>query len=311
MLGIIIAISSALFMAGMYILLKKSYKELDPSVAFFFDAIFGLIIWIPIGFIFGAKVSEISQTFVYAIISAILSEAFVFYALSKGNLSVALTLISTYPMFTLIFSFLINGELLTIPQLLFVIVAIIGIILTCIEKEFTFSAFKKPVILIPTLAAVAIGLSDTLTKQIINETSSFSFLVSLAIVQVPVALIYLKISKQSIKKTFTEMVIKKEDVNVEMDKSLDTVTHTHTHKYIVREYGYGILGSLLNIIATGLLLISFNYTMASIASPLTAMYTAIVLVYAFAFMKEKVSRINGVGIVLTFIGSFGIIILGG
>ena len=77
------------------------------------------------------------------------------------------------------------------------------------------------------------------------------------------------------------------------------------------EYYYGILGSLLNIIATGLLLISFNYTLASIASPLTAMYTAFVLVYAFVFMKERVNKINACGIILTFIGSFGIILLGG
>ena len=35
MIGIIIAIISAIFMAAMQILLKKSYKELDPSVAFF------------------------------------------------------------------------------------------------------------------------------------------------------------------------------------------------------------------------------------------------------------------------------------
>ena len=43
----------------MQILLKKSYKELDPSVAYFFDMIFGLIVLIPIGFIFGATLNDI------------------------------------------------------------------------------------------------------------------------------------------------------------------------------------------------------------------------------------------------------------
>lgn len=54
MIGIVIALLSALFMMGMQILLKKSYKELDPSIAYLFDMMFGVIIWIPIGFIFGA-----------------------------------------------------------------------------------------------------------------------------------------------------------------------------------------------------------------------------------------------------------------
>lgn len=34
-MGIIIAITSAVFMTAMQILLKKSYKKLNPSVAFF------------------------------------------------------------------------------------------------------------------------------------------------------------------------------------------------------------------------------------------------------------------------------------
>lgn len=285
MLGIIIAILSALFMSGMYILLKKSYKELNPSVAFFFDSIFGLILWIPIGFIFGAKLNEIPQNLIYAFISAILSEALVFYAVSKGNLSVATILISTYPIYTLIFSFLINHEILNLYQLIFVIITIIGTILTCIEKRVSFKSLKNLTTFIPLLAAIGIGLSDTLTKKVINETSSFSFLVAIAIIQVPVAFIYLKITKQKIGDIFKEM--KKEKL----------------------VYRYGIIGSLLNIIATGLLLISFNYTLASIASPLTAIYTPIILIYAFTFLKEKINKVNAIGIVLTFIGTFGVIIL--
>ena len=286
MLGILIAIVSAIFMSGMYILLKRSYEELNPSVAFFFDMLFGLILWIPIGFIFGARLSEIPQVLIYAVISAILSEAFVFYALSKGNLSIATTLISTYPIYTLLFSFLINNEILNIYQLIFIILTILGIILTCIGKDIKIKSFINPLTIIPILASIAIGISDTLTKKIINDTSSFSFLVAIALVQIPVSFIYLKITKHRIKDIFKEIKIKKET------------------------YKYGIIGSLLNVIATGLLLISFNYAMASIASPLTAMYTPLVLLYAFIFLKEKISKINIVGIFLALIGTFGIFILG-
>lgn len=78
----------------------------------------------------------------------------------------------------------------------------------------------------------------------------------------------------------------------------------------MKEYKYSILGSLLNILGTGCLLISFNYAMASIASPLTAIYTPFVLIYAFLFMKEKISKLNMFGILVTLIGTFGIIIIG-
>lgn len=286
MLGIVIAILSALFMAGSQILLKKSYKELDPSIAFLFDAIFGIIIWIPLGFIFGAKLEEIVKCLSYATISAILSEALVFYALSKGNLSVATVLISTYPIYTLLFSHLINYEILTIIQIVFILLTIIGTIITCLDREFKIKKLKSITAIIPLVTAIAIGLSDSLTKNIINQTSSFSFLVAIAIVQLPLAIIYLKISKQkfsTIKKELNEGI---------------------------KEYKYSIIGSLLNVLGTGCLLISFNYGMASILSPLTTLYTPIVLIYSFIFLKEKIDKLNLIGIISALIGTLGIIMIG-
>lgn len=286
MIGIIIAIMSAVFMSGMQILLKKSYKELDPSVAFLFDMLFGLAIWIPIGFIFGATLNGVVDCLTYAVISAILSEALVFYALSKGNLSVATVLISTYPVYTLVFSLLINNEKLLPLQIVFILITIIGTILTAFDSDFKIKNMKNISILIPFITAIAIGLSDTLTKGIINSTSSFDFIVAIAIVQIPVALIYLLIAKQNLGKIVREL------------------------KEGVKEYKYSIIGSLLNVLGTGCLLISFNYTYASIASPLTAIYTPFVLLYSFIVLKEKINKINLCGVILALLGAFGIIIIG-
>lgn len=286
MIGIIIAIISAIFMAAMQILLKKSYKELDPSVAFFFDAIFGVLIWIPIGFVFGATIDGVINCLIYAVISAVLSEALVFYALSKGDLSVSTVMIATYPVYTLLFSRYINKEILTIEQLTFIVLTILGTVLTCFDKDFKIKNLKNLALLIPIIASVAVGLSDTLTKKIIDETSSFSFLVAIAIVQIPVALIYLKIAKQKFANIFKEL------------------------KEGMKEYKYSIIGSLLNVLGTGCLLVSFNYGMASIVSPLTAIYTPIVLIYSFVVLKEKMNKLNLAGIIAALIGTFGIIILG-
>lgn len=286
MLGILIAIMSAVFMAGMQIFLKKSYKKLDPSVAFLFDMLFGLIIWIPTGFLFGATWNGIASCLLYAVISAILSEALVFYALSKGNLSVATVLISTYPIYTLLFSLLINKENLLPLQIVFILITIIGTVLTAFDEDFKIKNFKKVSMLIPFMTAIAIGLSDTLTKGIIDVTSSFDFLVAIALVQIPVAFIYLMIAKQKFKTMIKEL------------------------KEGVKEYRYSIIGSLLNVLGTGCLLISFNYTYASIASPLTTLYTPFVLVYSFVVLKEKISKINIWGILLALIGTFVIILIG-
>ena len=285
-MGITIAIVSALLISFSQIFLKKSYKELNPSVAFFFDSIFGLLIWLPIGFIFGGKLSDIPQCLIYAIISAIFSEALVFYALSKGDLSVASVLTATYPIYTLIFAYVINKEVLLPAQFLFILITILGIILTCVEEDFKLKRLKKLTNIIPIMVAICIGLSDTFTKKVINETSSFSFLIAIAIVQIPIALIYLKISKQNIFQKWNEL------------------------KVNTRQYKYSILGSLFNILGTGCLFISFNYTLVSIASPLTTLYIPIVLIYSVDSLKEKISTINLIGIITAFIGTFGVILIG-
>ena len=123
-------------------------------------------------------------------------------------------------------------------------------------------------------------------KKIINETSSFSFLVAIAIVQIPVALIYLKITKQKFLDIFNEL------------------------KTGMKEYKYSIVGSLLNVLGTGCLLVSFNFGMVSIVSPLTAIYTPIVLIYSFIVLKEQMNKTNFAGIISALIGTFGIIMLG-
>ena len=286
MLGIIIAIFSAVFMTGMQIILKKSYKELNPAVAFLFDMLFGLLIWIPIGFIFGATLNGIAKCLIYAVISAILSEALVFYALSKGNLSVSTVLISTYPVYTLLFSLFINDEKLLPIQIVLVLVTIIGTILTAFDDEFNFKNIRDLSIIIPVVTAIAIGLSETLTKGIINTTSSFDFIVAIAIVRIPVALLYIVIAKQKINKIILDI------------------------KEGVKEYKYSIIGSLLNVLGTGCLLISFNYTYASIASPLTAIYTPFVLIYSFVVLKEKINKVNLCGVIMALVGAFGIVLMG-
>jgi drug/metabolite transporter (DMT)-like permease len=281
--GVVAAVYASFFLAISQAALKKSYRELEPSVSFFFDALLSLVIWIPIAVFFGAQISELPQNLIYAIISAILSEALVFYALSKGQLSVTAIIIASYPIYTIIFSYFINGETLNQIQLIFVSITIAGTLLSSLPSKLSKKElWKSGAILWPIIAAFAIGFSDALSKKVIDQTSSFSFLAALALVQIPVALIYLKIEKQKIRK-----IVKSVRKNV-------------------GEFKYPLLGSIFNVIGVALLWLSFENTMASIASPITATSGAILILLTILFMDEKIKLKNLIGITLVFIGIFGI-----
>lgn len=284
-MGITIAIISSIFMAISQILLKKSYKKLNSGIAFLINSMLGLIIWIPIGLVFGGSFYDVPQCLIFAILSAIISELLVFHVLDKCDLCITTILISTYPIYTLLFSYIINNEILNKPQIIFIIITIIGTLISCIEKNIEISKLEENKAILPTLISIGIGLSDSLTKNVINKTSSFSFLIAIALVQIPIALIYLLL------KNNTSKEIKKE---VKKD---------------IKEYKYTILGGLFNILGTGCLLISFNYSLAAIISPLTILYTPFVLIYSVIFLKEKINKTRLIGLLISFIGTLGIILV--
>lgn len=285
--GIILALLSAVFIAFSQLSLRKSYQALSPSVAFFFDALFGLLIWVPLALFMGIS-GNVSwgEAFLFATIAAILSEAIVFYALSHGELAVTATILATYPVYTVIFSRILNNESLSLPVTLFVALTILGsIIASAPDKTEKNGVRLSKGIAWPFIAAVCIGLSDTISKGYINRSSDFSFLFSLGFVQIPIAIAYLRVERQSLTKSI-EGVMKK-----------------------ISNYKYALLGGLFNIIGTGFLWLSFSFAPASIASPITGSNGVLTVLLSRLILKEKILARKYLGISLAFIGIIGIVIL--
>jgi len=287
MVGVIFALFSAIFIGFSQTSLRKSYKELSPSVAFLFDSIFGLLIWVPLAIFMGiSSGANFGQAFIFAVISAILSEAIVFYALSRGELAVTATIIATYPVYTVIFSRFLNKEFLSIGIIFFVVLAILGSIIASLPDKITKSEFKfNKAVVWPFIAAICIGLSDTISKGYINRSGDFSFLMMLGFVQIPIALAYLRIEKESLINSISGVVKR------------------------FKDYKLALMGGLFNIIGTGFLWLSFSYAPASIASPITGCNGAVTVLLSRFLLKEKISRIKYLGIFLAFVGVIGIAVL--
>ncbi|MGH7883362.1 MAG: EamA family transporter [Candidatus Dormibacteraceae bacterium] len=248
-----------------------------------------LILWIPLALILGANFHSLLLAFPFALASAIISEALYFYALTKGQLSITAVLLGTYAIYTVVFSFLINGERLTLIQLISVAVTILGTLIVYLPSKFTRSELKlMGAIAIPLVTAIFIGLSDTASKGFINYSGGDqSFLLMLTIVQIPVAIVYLHLEKQRVLPLFKEV------------------------RNQPKLYKQAIAGSLFNVIGTGLLWISFTMTLASIASPIAATSGAIVVLLAVFLLDEDLNWRTAVGLLATFVGIIGISLTSG
>ncbi len=281
-MGIFFAILTAISQAVLWVSLKKSYEEISPSIAFFLDMLFGILLWVPFSLIMGVDLARLGTVLIYALVSAVLSEAFVFYVFSKGEVSYTSTIFSTYPLFTILFSILLNGEKLQSIQWGLVIIVIIGTLIVSLPNKISKTELlKKSFIIWPLLGALAVGVSDTLSKGIIDQTSPQTFLFGLAFAQIPVALGYLKAEKQVI-------------------PSLKKI------RFEWKQYKYAFLGAAMNTLTVLFLWLSFSMIPASIASPITASYPGFVVVMAVLWLKEKVLKKDYLGFFLILIGTIGI-----
>jgi drug/metabolite transporter (DMT)-like permease len=284
-MGIIFAITNALLLGFANFLLKKSFKDFPPSVSFFIFGFFSFIIWGLVGLLWGIDFTNIWLGVFVGVVSAILGQGIYVYVLEKGELSITATILSSFSIYTIIFSMLFNEERPSLLTLFFIGLTIIGTIIVSLPKNLNITELKKiNLILWAVFAAICIGAADTLSKFYITKTSVGSFLFYVSIAQLFISMLYLRFDKQPLGQ-FKQILNK-----------LD-------------EYKFALLGSLGITISTLCLFLSFNFTLASIASPIGASYPIVTIILALLFLKEKISVKNWIGLafVLTSIIIIGII----
>jgi drug/metabolite transporter (DMT)-like permease len=276
-MGIILAVSSAFLIGISNFFLKKSFKDFPPSVAFFILSVCGLLLWAPVGLMLGVEFHQWLFGALVGLLSAILGQAIYIYVLEKGELSITGTILETFAVYTIIFSMLFNHEKPTLLTLLFIAMTIIGTIIVSLPDKIKKNELRKVnYILWAVFAAICIGASDTVSKYFINHVSVGSFLFYVAFAQFFVSIAYLKLEKQSLAQF------------KEVPKRLS-------------EYKFALLGSLFVAIATMCLFLSFNFLLASIASPIAASGPIVTVILAVVFLHERASPKTWIGLLLVLI----------
>lgn len=281
-LGIILGITTALFQGLSYIFMRRSLVEFPESIAFLMNAITGVFIWIPFALLTNGVWGDVLYVLPFALLSAVLSEAFVFYATARGDTIITGVLFSTYPIFTIFLAYLFLQERLLFIAWIALGLLILGtlIISSPSRQELLkdqIPHWKLHLIAWPLVAAIAVALSDVIGKNIIDKTSAGTFLIALAIAEIPVSIIFLKLQKQKLNH-LTSLV---RDFN---------------------SYKYAFFSGLLSTLAVLAFWFTFELLPASVASPLTALSPLFIFVLGIAFLKEKITLKNSVGLLIVTTG---------
>lgn len=288
MFGIFAWLFSALLFGVAYVFFKKWFDALNDSYAFMLNAIMGLVIWIPIALVMGvdwAIVISSGLLWFWVFWSAIISEALTLYTLSWGKISVTLTVFSLYPLFTALFSWFVNSEMLTVVQICAMVLAVVGVIMLgregVVHERFTRD--ERLVLIksigIALLSAALVGLADSYGKFTLEQTGYATFLFCLAVAQPLVAYVNIRLRWLTLGW---------------FGGSVRSDPHAK----------WFILWSLMNIVWLVFLRAAFDLLYTWVASALTSTFPVVTLIGAYFFLGERITRLQYGGIVVTLLAIF-------
>lgn len=280
MIGILVPLLGAVLLGIANVFLKRALKDFSPAVNFFVFSIITFFLSIPFLIFFGFSFQTNIWLWLATLQSAFIGQLLWFIAFSLGEASVITPVISTYGIFTLLFSTLLNGEHLNTLQICFVGLTILGTVVVSIpEEKVNLKNTKSYAAIFALFTAMMIGLSDTISNRTIDTYGISSFLTHVPFAQIVLALIFL--------------TLKKEFKNIPSWKNL-------------KDYKFSLVASILTSISLLLLFSGFYITFASIAGPIHGSSPVITIVLAGIFLKEKINSKNRLGILLTLLGTFGL-----
>lgn len=245
-------------------------------------AVFTLLITAPFAFFMGAQLSDVSKLLPISIVIAVLLLSY-YYVINKANISLVGTVLGAYPIFTVILSLIFLHEKPSIFQELAAGCVMLGTLLLIVGEDLTLARKLKfgTWVIWGAAGAAASGIADFLTKlalKIVDERA-YSYIFTYAIALILVACVSFLFDKNGRK--FPKINDK---------KLLPTLV--------------GVTMIEVGMVAY---FIALSLGIASVVTPVSSIYVAITAVLAWIFLKEKVNRLQIIGVL---IACLGIILLG-
>lgn len=273
---LIFALLAALSWGIGQVLIKKGFEHTTPFFNNFLATIFGIIIFIPFALIGGVN-WQFFPKIIYITLVAEASALIYYYAAEKGEISLTGTLISIYPIFIILLSTVFLSEKVTSLQIFAISIIILGSFLVSKPKKFLLK--PEPWVLWGFIAALIIGFGDFIGKVVLTKYDLYSFMFAFAVCYVITTFILYLIDKKG--RHFPKLNQK---------KMIPTLSGTFLMEA-------GVLFFYLGM----------NSGKASLVSPVSSAYVAVTVILALIFLKEKITKIQLVGILLA---ATGIILIG-
>lgn len=276
MTWLIFALLAALTWGIGQVLIKKGFEH---TTAFFNNVlatVFGCLIFIPFALIGGINWPLFPKIMLLTLLAGGPTLIY-YYAAEKGEISLTGTLISIYPIFIIMFSFIFLGERITALQTFAILSIIFGSFLVSKPKKFTLK--PEPWVWWGLIAAITIGFGDFMGKVVMTMSDLYTFIFAFAVSYVVSTVVLYFIDKNGRK--FPKLNQK---------KMVPT-----------------LIGTFIMELGVLFFYLGFNTGKASLVAPISSAYVAVTVLIALIFLKEKVTKTQLLGVLFA---AAGIILIG-
>ena len=259
-------------------LLKLGFARSTPISSYLLGGILGFIVWLPY-VIMNPPIFAGIELYLPLCLAVSLCYLTFYYSLNAGELSIASAILGTYPMYTVLFAVFVLGETLVLRQWLGLVTILTGIGLlsyvsnpTPADESAAASRDARIWLFLSIISAVLIGISDAMCKVIINKIDVSAFSLYLNTAQIAAGIIL-------------KLLFEGRDFSFAGLKSR-----------------YSLIGLLVMNIGGLTFTIALSMGQASIIVPLSSTYLALVTIFSWLFLKEKMGPLKVSAIVLVIAG---------
>jgi len=272
---------AAVFWAFGHVFLKKGFDHVVPLWNNILDKVISLVLWLPVVLILSDfHLTPPPPVVIGVIIAASGLYLFFFYAISKGQISLTGTIVSGYPLFTVLLSFFFLHEELTLLQYAGIALILIGDTVVALPDAGGTDMYIERTrgehtwILWGFIGALALGIGDFLTKVSINRIGAYSHIFWMSLI--------------------SNAVVGCNYLSDRRNRPMPPL--------LQRQALPTIIGIVVNLAGALLFLLAFDYGKVSLIAPVSSTYPALMALLAVKFLKEKISFRQGVGIAVAIVG---------
>jgi uncharacterized membrane protein len=257
---------------------KKGQIKLSPLMDNLLAAIIVNLLLVPFLFFRGINFSAGKDIILYALIAASMYATF-YYIISKGNVSIMISLINAYPVVTIALAILFLHELPNAVEWFGIVITLLGVV--CVSSGKGNNSFRRMIYKKNTwvgwglFGALALGIAEFVTKIATLHADGFTFTFFVYIMYIPPLLLFLLLDRKG--------------------RKFERLTNKSSLFFTC----VGIFFIESGLIAIAL---AYQHGLASLVSPVVASNMLITVLLAAYFLKEKIQVIQKIGIFLTLVG---------